>query len=69
MLGALVAKLRVAQSTLLISSLLLVVARLVHLHLPELVRCLAAMPGPTGARAELTCQHRCPLSAKMCIIF
>lgn len=49
MLGALVAKLGVAQSTLLISSLLLVVARLVHLYLPELVACLAAMPGPAGA--------------------
>lgn len=49
MLAALVAKLAVAQSTLLISSLLLVVARLVHLHLPELVACLAAMPAPDGA--------------------
>ena len=49
MLGAVVAKLAMAQSTLLISSLLLVIARLVHLHLPELVQCLAAMPAPAGA--------------------
>ena len=55
MLEAVVAKLSGAQSTLLISSLLLIIARLVHLHLPELVQCLAALPGTDGemSRAQL----------------
>ena len=58
MLGAVVAKLSVAQSTLLISSLLLVIARLVHLHLPELIHCLASMPSP--AHGALPAPPECP---------
>ena len=55
MLGAVASKLAVAQSTVLRSSLLLVIARLVHMHLPELLHCLATLPAPGGELPLLHC--------------
>jgi hypothetical protein len=47
------AKLAVAESAPVITGLLLVVARLVHLHLPDTLACLASQPAPHGAHAHL----------------
>ena len=42
-------KLAVAESIPVVTGLLLVVARLVHLHLPDTLSCLASQPAPKGA--------------------
>lgn len=42
-------KLAVSESTPVITGLLLVVARLLHLHLPDTLACLASQPAPHGA--------------------
>jgi hypothetical protein len=51
-LSAVVAKLAVAQSSPLVVSLLLVVARLVQMDVSQLVSVLAAMPAPPGAHRQ-----------------
>jgi hypothetical protein len=53
-------KLAVAESIPVVTGLLLVVARLVHLHLPDTLSCLASQPAPKGAHHHC---ERWPLEA------